>query len=279
MNDTLRMLQLCELGILKDIDRICAEHHLTYYLLGGTLLGAIRHSGFIPWDDDVDIGMFREDYQRFQEIMMQEYSEKYFLQNCETDPKYPRIMAKVRLNGTVMQERSYEPVPMCNGVYLDVFPIDRVVRDRGLFMAIRGKIVRLCFGYKTLRAGSDNRHNMALKRLLRFVPKLIPNRLVDRMLSWACTCSNNSKRVAYGSVFLGTYTWKKETHPLEAFGVPKRVRFEGVSLSVPAKPEVILTNNYGDYMKLPPVEKRRTHNLTRLDFGPYEQGLRKELSL
>ena len=67
MNDTLRMLQLCELGILKDIDRICAEHHLTYYLLGGTLLGAIRHSGFIPWDDDVDIGMFREDYQRFQD--------------------------------------------------------------------------------------------------------------------------------------------------------------------------------------------------------------------
>ena len=105
---TRRKLQLCQLMIARDIDRICRENGLKYYMVGGTLLGAVRHGGFIPWDDDLDIAMFRSDYEALQEIIIREHSERYFLQNSQTDPHYSRVIAKVRLRGTIQMERSYE---------------------------------------------------------------------------------------------------------------------------------------------------------------------------
>ena len=100
----LRKLQLIETSIVADVDAICEKYNLQYYMIGGTLLGAVRHKGFIPWDDDIDLVMYRDDYNRLINIIQTEYSEKYFVQTFETDPYYTRYIAKIRLNGTTMLE-------------------------------------------------------------------------------------------------------------------------------------------------------------------------------
>ena len=100
----LRRLQQTEFEILKEFDRICKKHNIQYFLDSGTALGAARHKGFIPWDDDIDVGMLRSDYEHFLEICPKELEQKYFLQTIETDPGCPCLFAKIRKNGTIYQE-------------------------------------------------------------------------------------------------------------------------------------------------------------------------------
>lgn len=277
MDNTLRKLQLCEQMILDDIDRVCAENGLQYFLVGGTLLGAVRHGGFIPWDDDLDIAMFREDYERFQAIFIEQMSEKYFLQNTRTDPLYPRVIAKVRLKGTIMQERSIEKVDMNHGVYVDIFPIDRIRNPQGLGIRVRGAIVRLCFAYKTLLAGRSNGHRMRLKHMLRFIPHILPNSWIEALLHNVCTKDNKCPDAGYVTIFLSGYTYKKQTIPAEVYGNGRKIRFEGKLYSAPEKPEAFLANLYNDYMQLPPPEKRVAHKLTKISFGPYDEYLENKV--
>lgn len=276
MDKTLRMLQLCERMILDDIDKVCNENGIKYFLVGGTLLGAVRHKGFIPWDDDLDIAMFREDYIKFQEIFDDNMSEKYFLQNCKTDPYYPRVIAKVRLKGTIMQERSYEKLPMDRGIYVDIFPIDKIKNPTGFGIKLRGRIVRLCFAYKTMRAGSNNGHNMRLKRALKFVTRIVPNKFIDKLLDYVCTL-DNGKAADYVTIFLSGYTYRKQTVDASVYGDGSLIEFEGKQYSAPAKPEAFLKNLYGDYMKLPPESKRVAHKLTDVKFGKYTESLQKQV--
>ena len=102
--ETLRQVQLDQLEIAKDIKRVCEENGIRYHLAFGSLLGAVRHKGFIPWDDDMDFGMLREDYERFLEIAPKKLKDEFFLQTWHTDPYYPLAFAKVRKKGTVFQE-------------------------------------------------------------------------------------------------------------------------------------------------------------------------------
>ena len=272
----LRKLQLCQLHILEDIDRICEQEGLTYYLFGGSALGAVRHGGFIPWDDDLDIAMYREDYDRFQQIMIDKHTDRYFLQSVDTDPQYPRVIEKVRLKGTVQQERSFERVDCDNGIYVDVFPIDYVKHSGGIGMWLRGKVVRWCFAYKTITCGSNNGHNMGLKRALRGVARLVPAKWVERLMRYVCV-KDNGKTTKYSTVFLSGYRWKRQMQNSETYGSGKRMWFESGVFWVPADVDTFLRNVYGDYMKLPPPEKRVAHKLTRIDFGKYDAALEAEV--
>lgn len=276
MDKQLRKLQLCQTKILEDIDKICADYELRYYLLGGTALGAVRHKGFIPWDDDLDVGMYRNDYEKFQRIIIENYSSKYFLQNCETDPNYPRVIAKVRLNGTIQQERSYESIGCHNGIYVDIFPIDYVKKPSGFGMWLRGVIIRLGFAYKTVKCGSNNRHFMKIKRLLSFIPKIIPNKWIDKLMHYACTKDNKKER-EYSTIFLSGYGWKKQMHKSDVFAEGKYIEFEGRQFKGPSDINAFLSKLFGDYMVLPPKEKRVAHKLTKIDFGIYDAELEKEL--
>lgn len=273
---TRRKLQLCQLNIARDVDRICRENGLKYYMVGGTLLGAVRHGGFIPWDDDLDIAMFREDYEALQKIMIRDHSERYFLQNSRTDPKYSRVIAKVRLRGTVQMERSYEKTGGDAGVYIDIFPIDRITKPDGFGLRLRGRIVRLCFAYKTLQAGSDNRHHSRLKKMLSFVPKVIPPRLIDWLMDKVCTMENG-KHGMYSTMFLSGYGWKKQARPSAVYGEGIDLPFEDTFLMAPQDPDAFLTKLFGDYMQLPPKEKRVAHKLVKIDFGKYDRELEEQL--
>lgn len=272
--DKLRKLQLAQLHILKEVDEICANHNLKYYLIGGTLLGAIRHKGFIPWDDDIDIVMYRKDLYELEDIIMNQYSEKYFVQNFKTDRNYTRYITKIRLNGTLQVEKGLENVQTHNGIYIDIFPLDKVCKKNGIGLTLRGEILRLLFAYKTIRYSKDKNTTLWKKRLIKILKPfsyLIPDKLINRLFDFMCTMSNN-KKCNYTTNFGSGFGWKRQLVENSVYGQGFLKEFEGHNFVVPCKYEIILTNLYKDYMQLPPVEKRNSgHTLVNIDLGKYEE--------
>ena len=118
-----------ELDILMELDRICRKHDLRYFLDSGTLLGAVRHKGFIPWDDDIDLTMPRKDYDRLIEIASQELKSPYYLQHITTDPKYPGIHVKIRNTDTTAIIKSWLFTDVNQGIFIDIFPLEGLPND------------------------------------------------------------------------------------------------------------------------------------------------------
>lgn len=127
--DQQNRIQQLELEVLIEFDKICRRHNLKYTLAGGTLLGAVRHDGFIPWDDDVDVTMLRKDYEKFTQVYYQELNDRLFFQSKDTDPQYQYPFSKVRIKDTIFKETFLAKYNINHGVYIDVFPIDNVYDD------------------------------------------------------------------------------------------------------------------------------------------------------
>src|SRR5699024_2273587 len=132
LNDKqLRKLQKEQMILLKEFDRICRKHNIAYYLHAGTLLGAVRHGGFIPWDDDIDLSMFRNDYNKLKSIMEKEIDmKKFFFQNQETDQHYNWVFERLRLNNTVYKRVGQEHLKCHNGIFIDIFPLDNISENK-----------------------------------------------------------------------------------------------------------------------------------------------------
>ncbi len=260
MDDALRKLQLTELEILDEFVRICEENGLRYYLIGGTLLGAVRHHGFIPWDDDIDVCMPRADYDRLAEIWEREASPRFFYQSPDTDPNYFLTYAKIRLNGTEVFEERFEQSKFHKGIFMDIFPLDfcpapgpvchflfnvlAVMNYRGQidsgenytpYRELSGKI-----GYAVLRIYSPERLWALRQRLLR----------LSRSLS-------RGKNLASYS---GAYGYYKEVYPADWFGEGITTCFENKVYRAPVQYDLQLRQLYGeDYMIIPPPDKQKTH--------------------
>lgn len=124
----IKQVQAIELEILLEVDRICRKHRISYFLDSGTALGAVRHKGFIPWDDDIDIGMLRDDYERFLSVAQEEMGQDYFLQTYRTDGT-PIMFAKVRKTGTTFVEFRLRKFPINHGLFIDIFPYDYLPQE------------------------------------------------------------------------------------------------------------------------------------------------------
>lgn len=120
----MKEVQKHQLDMLIELDRICKKYNIKYFISSGTLLGAVRHKGFIPWDDDADVDMLRSDYNKFLKVAQKELGDKYFLQTIETDENYGYMFAKIRENNTVFLEKLTKDIDINNGIFIDVFPID-----------------------------------------------------------------------------------------------------------------------------------------------------------
>ena len=171
--DVLHGLQRVELEILLEIDRVCREHGIKYFLDSGTMLGAARHGGFIPWDDDIDISMLRDDYDRFLEVAQDSLGEKYFVQTRKTDPKATNSFAKVRKNGTTCIEYSAKLDGSHTGIWVDIFPFDTVLNTEENKKR-KKKQWRLAHKMLNLRMTSDsvNWNTSILKKTVRKVVRL-----------------------------------------------------------------------------------------------------------
>jgi len=127
MNDTcIKEFRHIQIDMLKQFISICNDNQLRYYLLGGSCLGAVRHAGFIPWDDDIDVGMPREDFERFSAIAKEQLPEHLFFQTNTSDPEYINVFAKLRNSNTTYIETSAKNLNINHGVYIDIFPLDGI---------------------------------------------------------------------------------------------------------------------------------------------------------
>lgn len=262
---TLREVQLTQLSIAKEIKRICEKHNIDYFLDGGTMLGAVRHKGFIPWDDDMDIGMTRENYNRFIEVAKSELSEEYFLQTWETDQYYPMPFAKVRKNGTLFVENNFEKSKMHQGIYVDVFPYDyfpATKRKQKRFWRKKNFLSSLLLmKCKSVKFLSNN--NTALKVFLKLC--------MFTFIKFICIF-NSKRRIVqryeklitkYNDKTSGIVYEQTQCYKFGHFVIPENcicgridLPFEDTQFKCLENYHQYLSTLYGDYMTPPPEEKR-----------------------
>ncbi len=252
--EEVRELQLIELDILKEVDRVCRENNITYYLGEGTLLGAIRHNGFIPWDDDVDILMPREELKRFMAIADGKLKPNYKFQYYHNVESYWVQSPKVRLlDKTKFTQSKLKKYTEDVGPYIDIFPLDYTPETFSLTKK-QDKFIKRRRLMLFLKTGFSKPTTWKRKALLLCSKLFSVKSLHESMIEKATKYSDGSKK--YLSNFGSYYAIPKETYPAEAFGTPKYVRFEDAEFPVPSDYHYVLTRTYGDYMQLPPENKR-----------------------
>ena len=250
MGRHLRRCQQKELDILREIDAICRRHDIPYWLDGGTLLGAVRHGGFIPWDDDIDIAMPLADIDRFCRVAASELPGELFLQTRTTDPDVVAPVVKVRDRSSLLVEpgdnfaRGY-----AKGLYVDIFPM------RPYPAVGRSFVRRVARGYCRANAVLHTAHYYSLRSFAEFF-YFGAKRALCRM-AWEAACaarpmneyiSNTLDNNGYGIM-----------HRTDSVFPLSTIAFEGATFSAPANPDAYLRDLYGDYQALPPEEKRHGH--------------------
>ena len=253
-NLTTREIQLSCLEVLKEFDALCRAEGLSYFLSGGTLLGAIRHKGFIPWDDDIDVMMPRADYMR---LLALKNPRIYSVEGGD----YGRPWARMADENT---KRSNEALFTndTSGTYIDIFPIDGVPEGK-LATKIFYKRIRLndMLWRTAMRNSIGEKERMqAVKKLAAAILKPIgPKPFAKRMNRIAMARSYDGK---YRGVSMITHYGAREKMPAEVFDHAVDVDFEGLRLPAPCGWDAYLSRLYGDYMVLPPEHRRATHNST-----------------
>lgn len=253
--DELRKLQKVQLEMLLEVDRICRKYHIQYSLDGGTLLGAVRHKGFIPWDDDVDVILLRKEYHKFQKACKKEMDTKrFFLQDYTTDKDYRWGYAKIRRKNTEYIRLGQEHLKQKTGVCIDVFVADNVPD---------GKIVRklhylACYCIRKFMyapLGERNEKSAFLRKWYGML-KYIPIDKIFRARNLLAYYSNKKR-----TELISHYTFQYPKHCI--YGLPRKcfddfieLEFEGYKFKAFKDYDTYLSTYYGDYMKLPPKEER-----------------------
>lgn len=262
-DEDLKKLQEIELELLTEFDRICRSHNIIYSIDGGTLLGAVRHGGFIPWDDDADVIMVRSEYEKFKIIADKELDHKrFYLQDMDNTPGYRWGYGKLRRRDSSFVRLNQEHMPYEQGIFMDIFICDNVPGNyymrsvcnfisyvyRKFFWSEVGKIIEK--GYR--------------KKILNLMAKVPEDKLKN---SYRKYIRHRNKKYSDWVKCLTfpacnkTYGYKREWY-VDTIDVP----FENIVLKGSRKKEEYLQFLYGDYMTLPPMEKRKVHPVSEIKF-------------
>ncbi len=252
--EMLQQMQACQLDILKAFKKVCEANNLRFYLAGGTCLGAIRHHGFIPWDDDIDLFMRLEDINKLVQLQNQ-LPPNLYVQTHEREPEYGLLMPRVRNSATTLVEADHADRDINHGVYIDIYPIF-YVQQPGLkmkFMRLKATLCRL-FAYNAPPANQGSLIATVAKFVLQVTPerlkKIIETRLYQQLV--------NMPKSKYVSIFPDISFGK--IFKDEWFGEPVYGDFEGEQMPLPSDPHAYLTYEYGNYMELPPEDQRKIHH-------------------
>lgn len=262
-------VQEYELQLLLAFDKICRRHNLNYTLAAGTMIGAVRHKGFIPWDDDIDVYMLRKDFNKLRQYCLTELPDNMFYQSHYTDPEYYYTFDKIRLNGTVFKETFLANHNINHGVFIDVFPIDLISDNRlvSTLQYFHYRFYRLGLMTKYVNINARKGKRKVFAKVLRalyspfsldYLYKKCEKIAQDKESEY-----NNSKWVrnlnSVGSDGM------KETYHHFAFNDLKLTQFENKTFYMSKDYDNMLRAIYGDYMKLPPKSERVTrHDLAEL---------------
>lgn len=271
---TLRKSQKLMLYIMKEFDDLCKKNDIQYALIYGTLLGAIRHNGFIPWDDDVDIGMTRENLTKFVEVCKTQLdTSKWFLQTPETEKNSADYgLFRLRLNDTKFVIESRKDVETHDGFCIELWAFDKLPDNKlkaqlySNWFAVLKRIIFIRKGYSSnprtlyaklgVLAGKILLAPFSLKTLEKWIVRH-ENKYMNKNVKEGCFLSDGYKRNHFNYDCLLNLTTKD---------------FEGYSFLIPQDYEHFLVTQYGDYMQLPPVEERINHHkIIEIDFGPYNK--------
>lgn len=255
MDKEIRVVQNKILEIIKYIDFLCREHNIIYYIMGGTALGAVRHRGFIPWDDDLDIFMTPENYEKFKIVFKQKQSEKFILQEWKTTPNYLEY-AKVRMNGTTFIEEGFKDrKDLHQGIYVDIMILHKVPCNKFI-----QKLVYAESKFVTLYALSQRNwkpktkaHKLALKVL-----KILPLKrwLVKKCYQRIYKYDSREKSFKW-CYWITPAKFKNGLFDSSFFETPIDISFEDTKLLGAEKIKEYLSYRYGDYMKLPSKEQQK----------------------
>ena len=242
----LRRQQLRMLELLEVIDVICRKHQIPYWLSSGTLIGAARHKGFIPWDDDLDIEMLRSDYLRLLKVLPQELPDNLALQTNETDPNYIFIYGKLRDKDSHLEEtNSYDRIFHYTGIYIDIFPLENIPyclawigghMQGQIYNQLNNKNIKESTLYKRIRRIYHFNTRIGFP-ILRFIAKLFPGKEL---------------RHSFGTAYF------KPRYTDDIFPLTE-MEFEGKMFPVPRQTDAVLRKIYGDYMQLPDLENIHPH--------------------
>lgn len=255
-------LQRKSFELLQIFVKICEKWEIPYFLVCGSALGAVKYGGFIPWDDDIDVGLCREDYNRFLSVAPQELPEWCFLQNYKTEKNFAHTYSKLRNSNTAFIEDGVRELAMNHGIFLDIFPLDGYP-DKP-FEAKLFEIKRKANGW--IRYSIHEKHPLAKIRkrnkVLRFfgihkrayqaheyIEKLYSRYPVRESELW-CNFGNWQGKLEYAPMWhYGNGTWAK---------------FEGLNVRIPENYDAYLTQKYGDWRNDPPLEKQKTHHISTI---------------
>lgn len=279
--ETLKQYQRVLTMILADIDSVCRKHNIAYTLGGGTCLGAVRHHGFIPWDDDIDLNMPRADYERFARVFPQEMGEKYWLHDCQTTPGYELAFPRIRLKGTVVRSRDDYDFHEC-GAYVDIFIVENTPNNK--FLRSLHGFGSMAFGFiyscRRFTKHADNYLSLvnegtpaykAFSKKIK-IGRLFAFRLTEAWTKtwdkWNARYKDNDSQ--YVTIPVGRNHYFKEMHPRSVFFPTKTADFGGLKVPVPGDANAYLTALYGpDYMTPPSKDNQETHVVLEFDLGEY----------
>lgn len=271
---TLRRLQMMELEILEAIDSVCCEHGITYFLDSGTVLGARRHGGFIPWDDDIDLGMPREDYERFLEVAPAALGERFCVTCSRTNPRQAALFAKVMLVGTRFVTDETEEAGFDQGIFVDIFPYDVVCSEPDAAKRQRKR----CMMWQSLSYLYHSKHIVVPhKGVLGAVETIgcwIAHYAIRAILSPECINRGFDKAAMVAKddprsdMLMASSYAATEPFPKSMLLPSGVIQFEGKEFFAPADVEGYLRTQYGQtWNKLPPEDQRRNHAPKELSFG------------
>ncbi len=283
--EQLRKLQLEQLEILKEVDRICRKNNIPYYITGGTMLGAVRHKGFIPWDDDIDVSMLREEYEKFCTVCKTDLDQnRFFLQTWDTDEYYPYQYGRVRMNHTLYIRPGHENAKHHNGINIDLFPVDNVPDNHILCIiyktgcelfrkmlyspvgAVRSTSFIQKFIYRCLSCFGKETAKRNFNNWIKFFGRFHSSRVDAVGFAYRLSPADKKK--------LGKDNYYEMYHGMKREKVTDLTEyiFEGMKFYGIKDYDYYLRTLYGDYMTLPPVEKRSgDHKASIIKFSKEEE--------
>lgn len=264
-DDDLRKMQLIQLEMLKEVDRICKKHSIKYSIIAGTLLGAVRHKGYIPWDDDADVAMLRKDYDKFVKISENELDKsKFYFQDHKNTYGYRWGYGKLRRKNTVFIRKGQEHMPYDSGVFIDIFPLDEVPNN---------KFKRKIYGYGCTcvrkMLWSEVGAKLEKNKYLRFMYKLIakiPRDTVFKYYEKLKKVGSKNKSAWVRILTFPTPDNGEHGYRKKWYENLEDIEFEGYLFPAIKDYDEYLSFKFGNYLELPPIEQRKVHVASYYNF-------------